>query len=206
MVRRFMTTDQRLARGARTRRAVTRHAVDVASMIGLSGLSLGRVAADLGLSKSGVATLFGTKEQLQIATIATAGEVFRDAVVRPASQAPPGATQLRALAERWISYAERPLLPGGCFWAANLPDFDSRPGPVRDALRHQRQAWLALLAEHLRHAARVGEIADLDAELTAFQIDAVFNAANTAMRLDEPHVADKVRRAIDVLLPGAPSR
>lgn len=195
-----MTTDQRLARGARSRKAITRHAVDVASVTGLNGLSLSRLADDLGLSKSGVATLFRTKEQLQLATVETAREAFLDAVVRPASDAPPGTARLRVLIERWISYAEQPLFPGGCFWAANLPDFDSRPGPVRDALRHQRQAWLALLADQFRHAIEAGEIADLEPDLAAFQIDAVLTAANTAMRLDEPHVATKVRRVVDSLL------
>ncbi|WP_433440944.1 TetR/AcrR family transcriptional regulator [Nonomuraea sp. CA-141351] len=195
-----MPVDQRLARGARTRRAITRHAADVASLEGLNGLSLGRLATDLGLSKSGVATLFRTKEQLQLATVETAREAFLDAVVRPASDAPPGAARLRALTERWISYAEQPLFTGGCFWAANLPEFDSRPGPVRDALRRQRQAWLDLLAGQVRHAVDTGETTYLDADLVAFQIDAVLTAANTAMRLGEPHPGDKVRRVIHGLL------
>jgi AcrR family transcriptional regulator len=195
-----MTTDQRLVRGARSRKAITRHAVDVASVTGLNGLSLGRLADDLGLSKSGVATLFRSKEQLQLATVETAREAFLEAVVRPASNAPPGTARLRALVERWISYAEQPLFPGGCFWAANLPDFDSRPGPIRDALRQQHQAWLALLAEQLRHAIDTGETGDLDPELAAFQIDAVLTAANIAMRLDEPHISTKVRHVVDSLL------
>lgn len=195
-----MTPDQRLVRGARSRKAITRHAVDVASVTGLNGLSLGKLADDLGLSKSGVASLFRTKEQLQLATVETAQEAFLDAVVRPASEAPPGVTRLRALIERWISYAEQPLFPGGCFWAANLPDFDSRPGPIRDALRRQHQAWLALLADQFRHATEAGELADLDPDLAAFQIDAVLTAANTAMRLDERHVTNKVRRVVDNLL------
>jgi AcrR family transcriptional regulator len=191
-----MIVDQRLARGARARRTVTRHAVDVASVEGLNGLSFGRLATDLGLSKGGVATLFPTKEQLQLATIETAGELFLEAVVQPATEAPPGGARLRALVERWIAYAEAPLFVGGCFWAATIPDFDSRPGPVRDALSRQRQRWLSLLAQ----AAADGQIADADAEFTAFQIDAVLTAANIAMRLGEPGAADKVRRLLDGLL------
>ncbi|MEV4110353.1 TetR/AcrR family transcriptional regulator [Nonomuraea sp. NPDC049695] len=195
-----MPVDQRLARGARTRRTITRHAVDVASMEGLNGLSLGRLATDLGLSKSGVATLFRTKEQLQLATVETAREAFLEAVVRPASDTPPGAARLRELTERWISYAEQPLFPGGCFWAANLPEFDSRTGPLRDALRRQHRSWLGLLADQVRHAADAGEIAGLDADLAAFQIDAVLTAANLAMRLGEPRAGEKVRRVIEGLL------
>ncbi|MEW9556420.1 TetR/AcrR family transcriptional regulator [Nonomuraea sp. NPDC050783] len=194
-----MNGDRRVARGARSRTMITRHAVDVASVEGLSGLSFGRLAADVGLSKGGVATLFPTKEQLQVATAEMAGEVFREAVVQPASAAAPGAARLRALIDRWIAYAEAPLFPGGCFWAANLPDFDSRPGPVRDILAHQRRTWLALLAEQLSQAIAAGEIADCDPEFTAFQMDALLNAANIAMRLGEAGVADKVRRAFDGL-------
>ena len=171
------TTDQRRLRGARSRQAIARHAVDVASVEGLDRLSLGRLATDIGLSKSGIQTLFGTKEALQLAAIAAAQEAFIDAVVRPASSAPHGAARVRALVDHWIAYVETPLFPGGCFWAANLPEFDSRPGPVRDALQRQRQDWVGLLAEELRNA----EIPDQDADLAAFQIDAVLTAANTSL-------------------------
>ncbi|HUR03144.1 MAG TPA: TetR/AcrR family transcriptional regulator [Nonomuraea sp.] len=195
-----MTGDQRLARGARARRTITRHAVDVASVEGLNGLSFGRLAADLRLSKGGVATLFPTKEQLQLATLETAREMFLEAVVQPALAAPPGTARLRALIERWIAYAEAPLFAGGCIWAANIPDFDSRPGPVRDTLARQRQAWQTRLAEQLSRAVANGEITEVDTELTAFQIDAVLHAANIAMRLGESGAAHKVRRVIDGLL------
>ncbi|GAA0256823.1 TetR/AcrR family transcriptional regulator [Actinomadura nitritigenes] len=195
-----LPADGRLLRGARTRRAVTRHAVDVASAEGLNGLSLGRLATDLRMSKSGIQTLFRTKENLHLATVDAARELFVDAVVRPAQAAPPGAARLRALVANWIDYAEKPLFTGGCFWAANLPDFDGRPGPVRDALARQHRDWLSLLAAEYRRAAAAGEIAPLDADLAAFQTDAVLTAANTALRLDEPGATAKARRAIDGLL------
>jgi AcrR family transcriptional regulator len=193
-------SDQRLLRGARTRRTIVRHAVDVASLEGLNGLSLGRLAADLGLSKSGVQTLFGAKENLQVAAAECAREVFHDAVIRPALAEPPGVARLRALTERWIAYAETPLFPGGCFWAANLAEFDSRPGQVRDTLSLHQQNWRDLIAAELRHAADTGQIADLDADLAAFQIDAVLMAANTALRLGDEKGGDKVRRVIEGLL------
>ncbi|WP_431044761.1 TetR/AcrR family transcriptional regulator [Streptomyces sp. P1-3] len=198
-------SDQRLLRGARARRAIARHAVDVASLEGLNGLSIGRLATDLGLSKSGVQTLFGTKENLQLAAVEAAREQFTDAVVDPVQAVPRGAVRLRALVARWISYAEAPLFAGGCFWGANLPDFDSRPGKVRDALLRQHRNWLALIAGELRHAVEAGEIADLDADLAAFQIDAVLTAANTAMRLGDHGAVDKVRRVVDGVLV-SPSR
>jgi AcrR family transcriptional regulator len=186
--------DQRLARGARSRRTILRHAVDVASLEGLTGLSLGRLATDLELSKSGVQTLFGTKENLQVAAAESARETFEEAVIRPALTAPRGVARLRALIDGWIAYAEAPLFPGGCFWAANLADFDSRPGPVRDTLVRQQQGWRALLAAELREAA------DLDPDLTAFQLDAVLLATNTALRLGDPDAVSRVRRVVDSLL------
>ena len=145
-------------------------------------------------------TLFGTKENLQLAAVAAAGERFADAVVRPARGAHAGAARLRALLERWIVYAETPLFAGGCFWAANLVDFDSRPGPVRDALLEHHRAWLALIARELRHAVDAGEIADLDIDLAAFQIDAVLVATNTALRLGDPGAVSRARQVIEGLL------
>ncbi|WP_433516559.1 TetR/AcrR family transcriptional regulator [Nonomuraea sp. CA-143628] len=195
------TTDQRLLRGARTRQAIARHAVDVASLDGLNGLSIGKLATDLGLSKSGVATLFGTKEKLQLAAVASAREAFLDAVVHPASTAAPhGAARLRALTDHWISYAETPLFTGGCFWAANLPDFDSRPGPVRDALFGHHRDWVTLLTTEFRHAAETGESAPLDPDLTAFQLDAVLMATNTALRIGDNTAVPKVRRMLETFL------
>jgi AcrR family transcriptional regulator len=193
-------SDRRLLRGSRSRRAIVRHAVDVASMEGLTGLSFGRLASDLGLSKSGVQTLFGSKENLQTAAAEFAREVFGDAVIRPALAVPHGAGRLRALIERWIDYAEAPLFSGGCFWAANLADFDSRPGRVRDVLVRHQQDWRDLIAAELRHAADTAEIADLDVELAAFQIDAVLVAANTALRLDDDEAVQRVRRVTEQFL------
>lgn len=193
-------SDGRLLRGARTRQTIARHAVDVASQDGLGGLTIGRLAGDLGISKSGLQTLFGTKEQLQLATIDTAREAFQDAVVRPAAAAPPGIGRLRALIENWITYAEAPLFPGGCFWTANLPDFDSHPGPLRDALRTQHTSWLALLADQVRRAIKAGELTGRDPADTAFQIDATLTATNIALRLGEKHAIDRARRAIDAML------
>ena len=193
-------TDRRLLRGARSRQTIARHAVDVASLESLDGLSLGRLAHDLGLSKSGIQALFGTKEKLQLATIEAAGRAFDEAVVRPAIAQAAGLPRLRALVERWIAYVDPPLFPGGCFWAANLPAFDSQPGPIRDALATQQRVWRGLLADELRHAAAGGDIAPLDSVRAAFLIDAVLTASNTALRLGDRDATETVRRFIDGLL------
>lgn len=192
--------DRRLLRGAQSRRTIARHAVDVASLDGLDGLSFGRLAADLGVSKGGIQTLFGTKETLQVAVAEAAREAFEEAVTRPPLAQPPGVARLRALADRWIAYAEEPLFPGGCFWAANLPVFDSKPGPVRDTLARQQRAWRSLIAAELRHAADNGQITAFDADLVAFQVDAVLTATNTALRLGDDSAVDTARRIINGFL------
>ncbi|WP_194818030.1 TetR/AcrR family transcriptional regulator [Nocardia sp. XZ_19_385] len=189
-------TDKRLLRGAKTRQLVLSQAVDLASLEGLGGLSFGRLATDTGLSKAGIQTLFRTKETLQLATIEQARRLFIDAVVRPAQVEPSGAQRLRALVERWIEYAATPLFAGGCFWTATLAEFDSVPGPIRDALSATKVEWITALADELRHATEAGEIGTLDADLVAFQIDAVLSSANTAMRCGDAAAVDKIRRSV----------
>ncbi|WNV85267.1 TetR family transcriptional regulator C-terminal domain-containing protein [Umezawaea sp. Da 62-37] len=193
-------TDKRLLRGARTRQVVLRHAVDIASLEGLEGVSFGRLATDTGLSKAGVQTLFRTKETLQLAAVEYARGMFLDAVIRPARAAPRGAARLRALLDHWVVYAETPLFAGGCFRAANLAEYDSRPGPIRDALFHDQQDWIGVIAGELRYATSTGEIAELDVDLAAFQIDALLCAANTALRIGDDDAVDKVRRIVEGLL------
>ncbi|MGV9664426.1 TetR/AcrR family transcriptional regulator [Nocardia niigatensis] len=194
-------TDKRLLRGSRTRKVVLGRAVDIASLDSLEGLSFGRLAADTGLSKAGIQTLFRTKETLQLATIDYFRTVFQDTVVRPALAEPRGAERLRALIEHWIDdYAVAPRLAGGCFQSANLAEFDSRPGPVRDALAANQQDWIDLLAGELAYARDHGQIADLDADLAAFQIDAVLGSANTALRLGDDSAVGKVRRIVEGFL------
>jgi AcrR family transcriptional regulator len=184
-------------RGAESRRAILRHGVDLASVDGLDGLTFGRLAAETGMSKGGIQTLFSTKEDLQIAVLKTARSAFERAVVLPALEEPAGVARVRALVDRWIDYAAEPLFPGGCFWAANLPVFDSRPGPVRDVLAAQQREWRGLIAGELRGA---GGTVGADADLAAFQIDAVLTATNTALQLGDTGAVDTARRAVDRIL------
>lgn len=178
-----------------------RQAVDVASLDGLDGLSFGRLAADTGLSKAGVQALFRTKEALQLAAIEHAREMFAEAVVVPAGSAPRGLARLRALFDRWVVYAETPLFAGGCFRAANLAGYDSRPGPVRDALFRDQRDWLRTLTGELTQAVAARELAPLDPDLTAFQIDAVLCATNTALRTGDRDATPNLRRILTALLP-----
>ncbi|HVV11677.1 TetR/AcrR family transcriptional regulator [Amycolatopsis sp.] len=193
-------SDRRRLRGARSRQAITRRAVDIASVDGLDGLSFGRLADDLSISKAGIQTLFRTKKELQIATVETARAAFIDAVARPAQQAQAGLARVRALLGNWFAYAEQPLFPGGCFWSATLPEFDSHPGEVRDALTQQRREWLAVIAAELDQAVDNGEIAPLDTELAAFEIQAVLDSTNLALRLGDTGGVKRAWRIIDKLL------
>lgn len=198
-------TDKRLLRGARTRDAVLKYAVDLASLDGLDQVSFGQLAVDTGLSKSGVQTLFRSKEALQLAVIGYARQMFRDAVIRPAQSEPPGVARLRVLLERWREYATAPLFAGGCFWVANRPYFDSKPGPIRDELLRDQHSWGETIAGELASAVAAGEIAGLDVKLAAFEIDALLSAANTALRMGDGDAMNKADQIIEGILahPGA---
>jgi AcrR family transcriptional regulator len=194
------TGDRRLLRGARTREAVLRFAVDLASLDGLDKVSFGQLAADTGLSKSGIQALFRSKETLQLAVIGYARQMFSDAVISPAQSAPPGTARLWALLGRWREYATTPLFAGGCFWVANRAYFDSKPGPVRDELLQDQQSWLEALADELASAVAAGEIVELDVKLAAFEIDALLSAANTALRMGDDDAMDKASRIVEAML------
>ncbi|MEC3917323.1 TetR/AcrR family transcriptional regulator [Nocardia sp. CDC160] len=193
-------SDQRLLKGARARATIARHAAEVASVEGLTGLSLGRLAGDLGVSKSGVATLFGTKEKLQLAAVQSAREMFIDIVIRPAYAHEGGMPRLRAIVENWFAYIGEPMLPGGCFRGQSVPEFDSRPGPVRDALVADRDEWFAVLEKEIARAQEQGYMSGLDPHTVAFQLDAIVSAANTAARMGDESALDLARTIVDGLL------
>lgn len=162
-------------KGERTRAAILDRAVDLASVEGLEGLTIGRLASDLGMSKSGLFRHFGSKLDLQLATVAAARDRFVAMVLEPASGAPDGGPRLRAMAERYLDYLYS--FPGGCFWGATASEYDDRPGPVRDAIAASLDAWMA---ELVRQATAAG-IADPDRY--AFELYAVVMAANSRWRL-----------------------
>ena len=189
--------DGRRVRGDRSRAQVLERAVHVASVRGLGGLSFGGLAADVGASKAGLQTLFGTKEQLQLAVIEHARRLFVGAVIEPSRSAPQGTPRLRALLDRWVEYAEAPLFEGGCFRAANMAAFDSSPGPVRDLLFAHQAEWLECLTVELRH---VGKRSKADAATTAFHLDAILCATNTSLRLGDPDAVRRMRRLVEEVL------
>lgn len=163
----------------------------VASTEGLEGLTIGRLAEDVGMSKSGLIGHFQTREGLQVAALERAGEVFRREVVEPARAHPPGAERLRAIAEHWISYLERRVFPGGCFFAAATMEYDDRPGPVRDRLEAGQLAWQSYIA---RQAELAGHE---DPGQTAFEMYALVLGTNATYQLQgDAGVFDRARTAM----------
>jgi AcrR family transcriptional regulator len=178
-----------------TREAILERAVDLASEEGLEGLTIGRLAAEMEMSKSGLFGHFGSKEELQLATIEAARRRFVAEVVAPVGDTEPGLEQLRALSDSYVGYMERQVFPGGCFWASVTAEFDNRPGPVRDAVRDGMSAWLRGL-EAQAEAAGLDDPAQV-----AFEIHSAAQGANAAFQLfGDRKVFARARDAIDRLL------
>ncbi|MET9784779.1 TetR/AcrR family transcriptional regulator [Streptomyces canus] len=171
--------DGRVERGNRTRRAVLRRAVDIASVEGLEALSVGRLAGELELSKSGVFALFGSKQELQLATVRAASRIFVAEVLEPVSEAAEGVERLRGLCEGWLRYSEERVFPGGCFFYGVMAEFDAREGPVHDALVEAQRVWLAELERCAERGRAAGELsADTDPAQLAFEVVALMETAN----------------------------
>jgi len=171
------------SQGARTRTAILQTAADLASVDGLDGLSIGRLAAELAMSKSGLFAHFGSKEELQLATVEEARQRYAREVIEPACAAGSGIIRLDALCEAFLSYLERAVFPGGCFFASAMAEFDSKaPGPVRD-----------------RGELRTGS----DPQQLAFELEAALLSANWYFHLfSDATYLDRARRAVQARLAG----
>ena len=195
--------DGRRARGRRTRDSILEVAVDLASVEGLDGLTIGRLATALGMSKSGLFAHFGSKEELQLATIEAASHIYLREVIAPAREAEPGLPRLVALMNHWLDYLQREVFKGGCFFDAARNEYDSRPpGPVRDAIWDDFRIWKTLVANRVRSAQAAGHLdPEADPEQVAFELDALGGAANVRFQLDrDPQAFDRARRAIHTRL------
>lgn len=190
--------DGRVARGERTRHAVLDSAVRLASVEGLDGLSLGRLADSLGVSKSGLFAHWPSKEALQLATIDHARSQILDRVVRPALRHPRGVRRLWALHDLRIAYYADEVLPGGCFFCTVEFELDSRPGPLRDRVAEASAEWLQLLRRLASEAVTAGDLRpDTSPDQLAFEVDALGMAAVYQSRLFEPtEVYRKARTAV----------
>jgi AcrR family transcriptional regulator len=185
--------DGRIARGQRTRASILERAVDLASVEGLEGLTIGRLATELEMSKSGLFAHFGSREDLQLAVNEAARERFAAAVLEPLRALAPGPERLDTFLRGWLDYMRREIFEGGCFFFTARAEFDARPpGPVRDAVLSDQRTWRRLLAREI--ASGLGDKAN--AEQLAFEVDAIGMAANLEFQLErDPATFDRAAAA-----------
>ena len=190
------------ADGVRSRQAILLAAAQLATTRGFQGLSIGDLAEHIGMSKSGLYAHFKSKEELELATIETATEVFDREVLQPVGRAPAGLRRLRVLVDSYIGHLERKVFPGGCFFAAVAAELDTRPGPVRDRILGVMENWMSLLTQCVRDAQAAGEIDPAaDVGQTVFEVQAMLVAANFLFVLtDDPLRLAQGRRGVDHLL------
>lgn len=177
------------AQAARTHDAILARAIDLASTDGLEGLTIGRLATDMRMSKAGVIGHFGSKERLQLAALERAIEDWRAEVWDPVAAEEPGLPRLRAIADRWSAFLGDCPFPGGCFLTSASFEFDDRPGPVRDRVREALALWLSVLEADARHAGFD------DPEQIAFELNAIAMGTNSAVRMQGDSRASKRCRA-----------
>jgi AcrR family transcriptional regulator len=199
---------KRRSDGERSRNAILDEAARLATVEGIDGLSISRLADAVGMSKSGLFAHFGSKEELQLATIQTAGALFTEQVIKPASLAPTGLERLRQLAENFLRHVEGNVFPGGCFFASVAAEMDTRPGPVRDSAVELVNEWNGYLESVVREAQAEGAIDSAeDPEQLAFELDAYLLLANAEFVVTrESAPIDRARRALDRRLAAAAPR
>ena len=186
------------ADGERTRGAILRAAASLATVEGLEGLSIGHLAAAIGMSKSGLYAHFGSKQELQLATVQEAERIFDEEVVQPALAARPGLAQLAAVCEAFLGYVQRRVFPGGCFFAATALEMGTRPGPVKERVAAIQSGFAALLRGFAATALEQHELpAGEDPDRLAFELHAILLAADTKFVLhDDPTVLDLARQVV----------
>jgi AcrR family transcriptional regulator len=174
----------RKAQGERTRKAILETAVHIASAEGLEGLTIGRLAQQLSMSKSGLFAHFGSKEDLQVATVEAARAIFIHEVIKPAFESAQGLLRLWKLCDIWLAYVQSGVFRGGCFFAAAAAEFDSRPGPVRDRIAEIMKEWLSTLRKAIVEAQNAGQLnKQIDATQLAFEFNSLELGANWAFQL-----------------------
>jgi AcrR family transcriptional regulator len=191
-----------VAKGEQTRRAILARAFEIAKTSGLSGLSIGRLAEETGLSKSGLFAHFGSKEALCVAVVEEAAQQFVEFVMAPALQKPRGEPRIRALFERWVDWGQQ---PGGCFFVAAVAELDDQPGPARDALVQSCRDWLDALATAARITVAEGQFrADVDPDQFAFELYSTMLGFHTYHQfLRAPASLARARDALERMLTAA---
>jgi AcrR family transcriptional regulator len=191
-----------MKKGERTKQTILEQATSLASRIGLEALSIGRLAEELDMSKSGIFAHFGSKESLQMEVLQFAAESFVELVVRPSFQAPRGEPRIQALFQNWLIWAKTTQHRSGCLFVQAATEFDDQPGPIRDALEKLQREWLGGLVESARRAQAEGHFRqDLDPEQFAFELYALLLGYHNSYRLlNDPQAEARVRAAVEDLL------
>jgi AcrR family transcriptional regulator len=183
--------------GERSRQKILRAAANLATIEGLEGITIGNLAAHIGMSKSGLYAHFGSKEQLQLATIDTALEIFTADVVEPAETASSPLERLRTLYDRFLDHVERRVFPGGCFFASAESELGMQEGPVKDRVAAIQRSWSANVEQLVREAQTAGELQGDDPAQVAFELDAYGMMGNVGFVLHgDPAYLDHARTAI----------
>ena len=186
------------ADGERTRSAILRAAASLATVDGLEGLSIGNLAAAIGMSKSGLYAHFGSKQELQLATVEEAGRIFADEVVQPALAAPAGLAQLAALCEAFFEHLQRRTFPGGCFFSGAVLEMGTRPGPVKEAVAAFQAGFVDLIRGFVTTAIEQGELSSSqDPVQLTFELNGIILATDASFVLnDSPAVLDLARQVV----------
>jgi AcrR family transcriptional regulator len=186
------------ADGERTRGAILSAAASLATVDGLEGLSIGNLAAAIGMSKSGLYAHFGSKQELQLATVEEANRILHEQVVQAALAAPPGLAQLVAVCDAFFDYLERRTFPGGCFFAAAALEMGTRPGPVKERVAALQSDFAEMVRGFATTALEQQELpAREDPSRLAFELHGIMLAADTRFVLyDDPAALDLARHIV----------
>jgi AcrR family transcriptional regulator len=190
-----------VSKGRETKTAILDEAVGIASRVGFNALTIGQLAEQTGMSKSGLFAHFKSKEALQLATLERGRERFTDLVIRPTLAAPRGIARVRALVDHWLVW-ETEALQGGCIFVTASIEYDDQPGPMRDALVRNQQDWAEFIATVAGTAVSEGDFkADLDTQQFSFTMQGLMYAYHhTARLLRDPKALDHTRHAVEQLL------
>ena len=194
-----------MSKGAATRERIVARAMELASTEGINGLTIGRLAESLEMSKSGLFAHFQSKEELQLQVLRSAIDAFQRLVYEPAAATPTGEARFRVVFDRWLAWSIRPETPGGCLFTQTAAELDDQPGPAREVLAEARRAWQETLTAFARSAVRAGAFRpDLDPALFAFQLEAIMLGGHNARRLlRDPRADALTRAAFEALLASA---
>jgi AcrR family transcriptional regulator len=186
------------ADGERRREAILQKAVALSTVDGLNGLSIGNLADGLGMSKSGVYAHFGSKQDLQLATVDEAERIFQAEVIAPAMAAEPGLGRLLAVCDAYLDYLARRTFPGGCFFAGAILEMGTRPGPVKERIAEFQNGLTALIYSFVVAAIEQKSLpADEDPEALTFELTGMMLAANSRFVLrDDPEVLEMPRKLL----------